>query len=64
MNNQMNEYIHCLREGALRMFPGATSVEILISNEGVSVNPHYSGERYGTSMKTIEGDWCTKREKL
>ncbi len=61
MNEKMNEYIKGLREDALFMFPGAVSVEIFISNEEVSVTPCYSGERFGTTMKTIEGDWCTKR---
>ncbi len=62
MNEKMNEYIKGLREGALSMFPGATSVQIFISNEGVCVTPNYRGELCGSSVKTIEGEWCIKRE--
>lgn len=61
MNNQMNDYIALLRSDALKMFPGAVSVSIFINEEGVIVTPSFRGQLNGVSMKTIDGDWCTKR---
>lgn len=62
MNDKMNDYIALLRSDALKMFPGATSVSIFINEESVEVKPSYHGQ-FGefASMRTIEGDWCTKR---
>lgn len=60
MDDQMNEYIRALRDGALKLFPGAIGVEIFISYYDVSVTPRYSCERDGTTMKTIDGGWCTE----
>lgn len=61
MNDLMNDYISLLRSDALKMFPGATSVTIFINEEKVSVTPTYHGQLYGKSMKTIDGDSCSKR---
>lgn len=63
MNDLMNDYISLLRADALKMFPGATSVSIFINEEEVSVTPTYHGQLSGKSMKTIDGEWCTKRGK-
>ena len=61
MNNLMNDYIALLRSDALKMFPGATGITIFINEEEVSVTPTYRGQLHGKSMKTIDGEWCTKR---
>lgn len=61
MNDLMNDYIALLRSDALKMFPGATGITIFINEEEVSVTPTYHGQLHGKSMKTIDGDWCTKR---
>ena len=61
MNDLMNDYISLLRSDALKMFPGATSVTIFINEEEVSVTPTYHGQLHEKSMKTIDGEWCTKR---
>lgn len=44
MNEKMNAYIALLRDDALKMFPGATSVEIFINEEEVSVTSSYHGQ--------------------
>lgn len=63
MNEAMNDYIALLRHDALKMFPGATSVEIFINEEETSVTPRYHGQLgLFKSMKTIDGAWCTKQE--
>lgn len=63
MNNLMNDYIALLRSDALKMFPGATSVSIFINSDEVSVTPSYHGQLCDErSMRTIGGEWCTKRE--
>lgn len=63
MNHQMNDYIALLRSDALKMFPGATSVQIFINFEdGVLITPTYHGQLgQFKSMQTIDGEWCTKR---
>lgn len=63
MNDLMNDYISLLRSDALKVFPGAVSVTIFIDHEGVTVTPNYRGQLRGISMKTIDGDWCTKTEE-
>ena len=63
MNDTMNDYIALLRADALKMFPGATSVTIFINEEEVSVEPTYHGQLCGKSMKTIDGERCTRRDR-
>jgi len=58
----MNDYISLLRSDAQKVFPGAASVEIFIDAYEVKVTPHYAGELLEKSMKTIDGEWCTKRK--
>lgn len=63
MNEKMNDYIAQLRADALKMFPGATSVEIFIDMDETSVAPRYHGQLGPfRSMQTIDGAWCSKRE--
>lgn len=63
MNEAMNDYIARLRHDALKMFPGATSVEIFISEGETSVTPRYHGQLGPfNSMQAIDGTWCSKQE--
>lgn len=63
MNEAMNDYIALLRSDALKMFPGATSVEIFINKEETSVTPRYHGQLgQFKSMQTIDGAWCSRQE--
>lgn len=52
----MNDYMNLLRSNAVRMFPGAVLVEILITGESVSVKPVYK-KTEETTRKTIDGGW-------
>lgn len=54
-------YQEMLLQDAKERFPGAVSVEILITAQEVTIKPTYSGELNGVSMQTIDGGWCTKR---
>lgn len=63
MDESMNDYIARLRSDVLKMFPDATSVEIFINEEEVSVTPSYHGQLGPfKSMRTIDGTWCSKQE--
>lgn len=63
MNEATNDYIARLRHDALKMFPGATSVEIFINEEEVSVTPSYRGQLGPfKSVRTIDGAWRSKQE--
>lgn len=63
MNEKMNDYIARLRADAIEMFPGATSVEIFINEEEVSVVPSYHGQLGPfKNMRAIDGTWCSKQE--
>lgn len=65
MNETMNDYIALLRSDALKMFPGAVSVEIFINAEGVTVTPRYRGQLNGISVREIDGKtWCTKNKDV
>lgn len=57
----MIDYQEMLLQDARKRFPGAVSVEILITTQAVTIKPTYKGELNGISMQTIDGDWCTTR---
>lgn len=59
--NSLIAYQEMLLRDAKERFPGAVSVEILITAQEVTIKPTYSGELNGISMQTINGGWCTKR---
>lgn len=56
--------IFCMRflKNTKKMFPGATSVRIIVTNEDVKVTASYNGELSDYSMRKIDGTWCSKRK--
>lgn len=60
-NELMNDYISLLKHDAVKMFPGAVSVSIFISADEVTVTPVYYGQLNEHSMRTIDGNLCTKQ---
>ena len=49
----MDDFLHEILENTKKMFPGATSVRIIVTNEDVKVT---------ASMRKIDGSWCSKRK--
>lgn len=58
----MDNFLHEILEGAKKMFPGATSVNIVITNDDVKATASYHSELSEHSMKKIDGTWCSKRK--
>lgn len=59
--NGIIAYQDMLLQDAKERFPGAVSVEILITAQEVTIKPTYSGQLKGYSMQTIDGGWCSRR---
>lgn len=57
----MDEFLHEILENTKKMFPGATSVNIIVTNEDVKATASYCGELSDYSMRKIDGQWCSKR---
>ena len=57
----MYEFLHEILENTKKMFPGATSVNIIVTNEDVKATASYRGELSDYSMRKIDGQWCSKR---
>lgn len=58
----MDDFLHEILESTKKMFPGATSVNIVVTNEEVKVSASYHGELSATSMRKVDGTWCSKRK--
>lgn len=58
----MDEFLKRILDESKKMFPGATSVNIIVTNDDVKATASYHGELTNTSMKKIDGAWCSKRK--
>lgn len=59
----MDDFLHEILESTKKMFPGATSVNIVVTNEDVKATASYRGELSDDySMRKIDGSWCSKRK--
>ena len=58
----MHDFLHEILESTKKMFPGATSVNIVVTNEDVKATASYHGELSDYSMRKIDGQWCSKRK--
>ncbi len=58
----MDDFLHDILESTKKMFPGATSVRIIVTNEDVKATASYHGELTDYSMKKIDGSSCSKRK--
>ena len=56
----MDDFLHEILENTKKMFPGATSVRIIVTNEDVKATASYNGELSDYSMRKIDGTWCSK----
>ena len=56
----MDDFLHEILESTKKMFPGATSVNIIITNGEVKATASYHGELSDYSMQKIDGTWCSK----
>lgn len=54
--------MHEILENTKKMFPGATSITIIVTNDDVKVTASYYGELSDYSMKKVNGEWCSKRK--
>lgn len=57
----MDDFLHEILETAKKMFPGATSVNIIVTSNDVKATASYRGELADYSMQKIDGEWCSKR---
>lgn len=53
----MDDFLHEILENTKKMFPGATSVRIVVTNEDVKTTASYNGELSDYSMRKIDGSW-------
>lgn len=58
----MDNFLKKILEDTEKMFPGATSVSIVVTNNDVKASASYHGELTDYSMKKIDGSWCSKRK--
>lgn len=58
----MDDFLHEILEKTKKVFPGATSVNIIVTNNDVKATASYYGEMTDHSMKKIDGQWCSKRQ--
>ena len=58
----MDDFLHEFLENTKKMFPGATCVRIVVTNEDVKTTASYNGELSDYSMRKIDGSWCSKRK--
>ena len=49
----MDDFLHEILENTKKMFPGATSVRIIVTNEDVKATASYNGELSDYSMKRL-----------
>ena len=56
----MDDFLHEILESTKKMFPGATSVNIIVTSEDVKATASYNGELSDYSMRKIDGSMCSK----
>lgn len=59
----MDKFLRNILEETEKMFPGATRVDIVVTNNAVKANASYCGELSEYTMKKIDGNSCSKRKE-